>query len=111
MSWDLLFEAFRSEFPDSDYRRGARVLRVEDDGQAAAVTFEDGATDTGDLVVGADGIGSIVRASVAPDSEPIYAGYVAFRGLAPEGHMPTEAVDTLLGRFTFYNAHRTQMLG
>jgi 2-polyprenyl-6-methoxyphenol hydroxylase-like FAD-dependent oxidoreductase len=111
MSWDLLFEAFRSKLPDHCYRRGVRVMSAIDDGHAAKVMLEDGATDSGDLIIGADGIGSSIREFVAPGSLPQYAGYVAFRGLAPETHMPAESRDTLLGRFTFYNAHRLQMLG
>jgi 2-polyprenyl-6-methoxyphenol hydroxylase-like FAD-dependent oxidoreductase len=73
--------------------------------------MENGTTVTGDLVIGADGIGSTIRDTVAPGTAPQYAGYVAFRGLAPETQMPPESADTLLGRFTFYNAYRTQMLG
>jgi 2-polyprenyl-6-methoxyphenol hydroxylase-like FAD-dependent oxidoreductase len=111
MSWDLLFEAFRSQLPAHCYRRGMRVLSATDGEHAATVMMENGATDTGDLIIGADGIGSSIRNLVAPGSAPYYAGYVAFRGLAPETHMPSESANTLLGRFTFYNAHRTQMLG
>jgi 2-polyprenyl-6-methoxyphenol hydroxylase-like FAD-dependent oxidoreductase len=111
MSWDLLFEAFRAELPENNYRVGKRVLSARDDGHTATVTMEDGTTETGDLVVGADGIGSSIRNIVAPGSAPHYAGYVAFRGLAPETLMSPESAEMLLGRFTFYNAHRTQMLG
>jgi 2-polyprenyl-6-methoxyphenol hydroxylase-like FAD-dependent oxidoreductase len=111
ISWDLLFEAFRSKLPDHCYRRGVGVMSAIDDGHAATVRLEDGTADSGDLIIGADGIGSSVRESVAPGSLPRYAGYVAFRGLAPETLMPAESRDTLLDRFTFYNAHRMQMLG
>jgi 2-polyprenyl-6-methoxyphenol hydroxylase-like FAD-dependent oxidoreductase len=111
MSWDLLFEAFRAELPDHCYRRGMRAMSATDDGPTATVVMEDGTTDSGDLVIGADGIGSSMRDLVAPGSVPRYAGYVAFRGLAPETDMPAESADTLLGRFTFYNSTRTQMLG
>ena len=111
MSWDLLFEAFRSELPENCYHRGMRVLSAIQDEHSATVTLEDGTTDTGDLILGADGIGSSIRNLVAPGTEPHYAGYVAFRGLAPETHVPPESASTLLGRFTFYNAPRMQMLG
>jgi 2-polyprenyl-6-methoxyphenol hydroxylase-like FAD-dependent oxidoreductase len=111
MSWDLLFDAFRSELPAHCYRRGMRVLSAASDEHVATVVMEDGTTDAGDLIIGADGIGSSVRDLVVPGSEPRYAGYVAFRGLASETDMPPESADTLLGRFTFYNAPRTQMLG
>jgi 2-polyprenyl-6-methoxyphenol hydroxylase-like FAD-dependent oxidoreductase len=111
MSWDLLFEAFSAKLPGQCYRRGMRAMSATDDGATATVVMEDGTRDSGDLVIGADGIGSSMRDLVAPGSSPRYAGYVAFRGLAPETDMPAESADRLLGRFTFYNATRTQMLG
>jgi 2-polyprenyl-6-methoxyphenol hydroxylase-like FAD-dependent oxidoreductase len=101
MSWDLLFEAFRSELPENCYRRGVHILSATHNEHTATVLMEDGTTDTGDLIVGADGIGSSIRNVVAPRTEPRYAGYVAFRGLAPETHLSPESADTLLGRFTF----------
>jgi 2-polyprenyl-6-methoxyphenol hydroxylase-like FAD-dependent oxidoreductase len=111
ISWDLLFEAFRSELPEDSYRRGASVSSAADDSEAATITLADGTTETADLVIGADGIGSRIREIVCPKSLPSYAGYVAFRGLSPETQLPPADADTLRDRFTFYNAHRTQMLG
>lgn len=111
MSWDLLLEAFRSELPESCYRRGMRVVSMISGEHTAAVTMQDGRTDIADLVLGADGIGSIARKFVAPDTLPQYAGYVAYRGLAPETCLPAESARLLLDRFTFYDAYRTQMLG
>jgi 2-polyprenyl-6-methoxyphenol hydroxylase-like FAD-dependent oxidoreductase len=111
ISWDMLFQAFRSELPESCYRRGMYVVSAEQNGDSARVAMADGTTDSGDLVIGADGIGSRVRDFVAADTEPGYAGYVAFRGLSPESHMPPDSVELVRDRFTFYNAHRTQFLG
>jgi 2-polyprenyl-6-methoxyphenol hydroxylase-like FAD-dependent oxidoreductase len=111
ISWDLLFEAFRAEFPEDSYRRDASVMSATAVGETATISFADGTTETADLVVGADGIGSRMRGIVCPNSLPRYAGYVAFRGLSPETHLPPADAETLRDRFTFYNAHRTQMLG
>ncbi len=111
ISWDLLFEAFRSQFSDTQYKQGYRVLEVSADESSATVRFEDGTSDSADLVVGADGIGSVIRQAVDPGSAPRYAGYAAFRGLAPESSIPAPSSDVLFNRFTFYNAHRTQVLG
>lgn len=46
------------------------------------VTFEDGAEAVADLVIGADGIHSVVR-SKYPQDEAIFSGIVAYRGLIP----------------------------
>src|SRR5256885_11690945 len=43
--------------------------------------FDDGSETRTDLLIGADGLRSTVRAQLIPDAEPRYAGYVAWRGL------------------------------
>ena len=46
-------------------------------------SFENGARCTADLLVGADGIHSAVRAQLFGDEAPLFAGCVAYRGLVP----------------------------
>lgn len=46
------------------------------------LTFYDGTTATADLVIGADGIRSVVRSLYVKDT-PVFSGYVAYRGLPP----------------------------
>jgi 2-polyprenyl-6-methoxyphenol hydroxylase-like FAD-dependent oxidoreductase len=41
-----------------------------------------------ELIVGADGIGSLVRGYVDPDFAPHYLGYIALRGLVPRERLP-----------------------
>jgi salicylate hydroxylase len=50
------------------------------------LTFLDGTTATADLVIGADGIRSVVRSLYVGDT-PIFSGFVAFRGLPPIGQV------------------------
>jgi 2-polyprenyl-6-methoxyphenol hydroxylase-like FAD-dependent oxidoreductase len=111
ISWDLLFSAFRSCVSDARYKRGRAIARVSTGNDRATVNFDDGTSDSSDLVIGADGIGSVVREAVAPGTSPQYAGYAAFRGLAPESYLPVASAPLLSERFTFYNGHRTQFLG
>ncbi len=111
ISWDLLFNAFRSLVKDAQYHSGVSIVRAHSEANSATLHFEDGSSDTADLVIGADGIGSAVRSVVAPGTSPHYAGYAAFRGLAPESQLPEESADVLSDRFTFYDAYRTQVLG
>ena len=111
MSWDLLFQAWRDHVSSQQYHLGRGVASVTSDEDHAAVYLDDGFVDRGDLVIGADGIGSAVRSFVAPESEPQYAGYAAFRGLSTERDLPERSAALLSDRFTFFDAPGLQYLG
>ena len=69
MSWDLLFKAWRDQFPSERYHLGSGVVFLSTAQDHAEVHLSDGSVHRADLVIGADGIGSIVRAMVAPGSK------------------------------------------
>lgn len=69
-------------FGEADVRMGMRCVEVKQDADSATAIFEDGTTATGDLVVGADGIHSVVREYLNGGKvEPRYAGYVNWNGI------------------------------
>ncbi|MDX3384664.1 FAD-dependent oxidoreductase [Streptomyces niveiscabiei] len=70
-------EAVRRGIP---IRYGARLTHVEEQPGAVTAHFADGATATGGLLLGADGLNSVVRQAVAPDARPAYAGQYVFYG-------------------------------
>lgn len=76
----LLMERFGM----ADIRLGMRVVAVDQSADAVQVTFENGETDTADVLIGADGARSLTRAHVlgAP-VERRYSGYTNFNGLVP----------------------------
>ncbi len=59
-------------------RCGAAVSAVD----ARGVTLADGERVDGDAVIGADGIGSVVRPHVCPGARPLDSGYTVVRGIA-----------------------------
>ena len=69
---------------------GSDVVAVEDLGDGARVRLADGAVHETELLVGADGLHSIVRRLVSDDA-PIYDGLVAYRGTIPIAQISAHA--------------------
>lgn len=112
LSWDVLFRTFRERVPDARYRIKDRAVQVQTDIAGATVTYADGQEETADLVIGADGIGSLVREAVSgPQSRPAYVGYATWRGLVPETQVPELARRQLFERFSFYEGPGSHVLG
>jgi 2-polyprenyl-6-methoxyphenol hydroxylase-like FAD-dependent oxidoreductase len=59
-------------------RHGVAVRAIDERGG----TLEDGERVEGDAVIGADGIGSVVREHVCPGAHPLESGYTVIRGIA-----------------------------
>ena len=64
------FQAWRDQISSQQYHLGRGVASVTSAEHHAAVHFDDGSVERGDIVLGADGIGSAVRSFVAPESRP-----------------------------------------
>jgi 2-polyprenyl-6-methoxyphenol hydroxylase-like FAD-dependent oxidoreductase len=69
----------------ADVRLSARFVGLEQDGRGVTAAFADGRREHGNLLVGADGIHSQVRACLLGDLLR-YAGYVGWRGAAVFRH-------------------------
>ncbi|MEU1034840.1 NAD(P)/FAD-dependent oxidoreductase [Streptomyces mirabilis] len=71
-------------------RRGTRLASVENGRDGVTARFTDGSTATGDLLIGADGLNSTVRESIAPRTQPCFAGESVFYGYADEAPLIAE---------------------
>jgi salicylate hydroxylase len=60
-----------------------RCVGVTGDGAGARLRFADGGTAYADVVVGADGIRSVVREALLGPQDARFTGYLAYRGLVP----------------------------
>ncbi|MFI9270997.1 FAD-dependent oxidoreductase [Kitasatospora sp. NPDC052896] len=78
-------------------RYAARLTSVTESATGVTVTFADGDSASGDLVVGADGLHSTVRSQLDPTAAgPDYAGQRVFYGYTTEAAAPDDAA----GRIT-----------
>src|SRR5260370_37014279 len=91
----------RDAFPGERYHRGMTLARVEQRAGGVIAHFAGGATATGELLIGADGLRSSVRQQFLPDLAPLYAGYVAWRALIAEEANPASVPPDLLAYMLF----------
>ncbi|WP_312144722.1 FAD-dependent monooxygenase [Brevundimonas sp.] len=110
-SWDALYGALRDSVGQRRYHADHPAEYAFTDGFGAGVVLRDGMHVEADLVIGADGMGSVVRSAVLPRPRaPQYAGYVAWRALIEESALPSVSA-VLRDRFAFYDAPGEQALG
>jgi len=65
-----------------------KVLGYEDKGDRVVVNIEGGAAQEGELLVGADGLWSQVRAQLVGDGKPRVSGHIAYRAVIPTPQVP-----------------------
>jgi 2-polyprenyl-6-methoxyphenol hydroxylase-like FAD-dependent oxidoreductase len=80
---------------------GKTCIGYEQDGSSATALFEDGTSARGDIVVGADGLRSTIRAQALGEEQPRYAGFSVVRCLVTVGEdnpLPRGVFRMLWGR-------------
>ncbi|MCX4460258.1 FAD-dependent monooxygenase [Streptomyces sp. NBC_01728] len=87
-----LLGAVRSAVPHEGIRLGARCTSVEPRPDGALLRFADGSQVEADVVIGADGVHSVVRGAVAEPAPPEYSGICAFRTVVPAHAAPEFAL-------------------
>jgi 2-polyprenyl-6-methoxyphenol hydroxylase-like FAD-dependent oxidoreductase len=70
-----------------------RLLGLEGQPTGVGLTFANGARRDAELVIGADGIHSLVRRALYGDDNPAYTGQMVWRALLPGSDVPAEVLE------------------
>jgi len=110
-SWNRLFEMLMGAIGPEHCHLGKDLQQVSQSDAAVTARFADGTSQTADLLIGADGFRSAVRAQFLPRTLPQYAGYVAWRGLADERVVAPVLGQEIFERLSFCLPPGEQFLG
>jgi 2-polyprenyl-6-methoxyphenol hydroxylase-like FAD-dependent oxidoreductase len=110
-SWSRLYAMLSSVWDAQRMIFGASVASVVQNTSSVRVQCEDGRSFEADLVIAADGIRSTVRAQLAPQVQPQYAGYVAWRGVCEEAVLSQLTLKTVFDTFGFGVPTGEQLIG
>ena len=86
-----LLDAVRASVPPERVRLGARCVGVDARTDGATLRFADGSRAEADVVVGADGVHSVIRGAVTTPGPAEYSGMCAYRALVPAEDAPAFA--------------------
>jgi salicylate hydroxylase len=86
-----LLDAIRAAVPTDRIRLGARCTGVETQDSGVRLHFADGSIADADVVIGADGVHSVIRGSLTTPAPPEYSGMCAFRAIVPATDAPAFA--------------------
>ena len=92
---DLLAAKVRDLDRDA-IRLNKRVTGFREDGTSVELRFADGGSASGDLLIGADGLKSVVRQQITQTVPATYTGDVAWRVTLPAERVPRGLVDEVM---------------
>jgi 2-polyprenyl-6-methoxyphenol hydroxylase-like FAD-dependent oxidoreductase len=100
-----LQKALLGSVDSTRYRLGVAVTSLSQREGSVSIGFSDGGTADYDLAIGADGIGSTVRALAIGATAPRYCGQVAWRALAPIRRKDADEIQFWLGDGFFFTTY------
>lgn len=87
-----LHEALASRVPADRIHLDRKLAGIAETGDGVSLRFADGATETADAVVAADGVHSVVREALFGHENPRYTGRAAYRATFPASLMGKNAM-------------------
>ena len=110
-SWSLLYNLLRDAFPAQNFHAGRNVTSIVGSSDGAAAILDDGTRFEGDLLIGADGMRSVVRRALFPMVEPRYVGYLAWRGMLEERQASPQFVEDCFSALNFSFPKGEELIG
>jgi salicylate hydroxylase len=112
-----LLDALAAALPENIVELGARCESVDGDSGVVTARFRDGSEIEADAIVGADGIHSVVRASLFGEDAPRFTGKICYRSViavdaVPGGPPPQENVIWMgpHGAIVVYRVRRGELI-
>jgi 2,6-dihydroxypyridine 3-monooxygenase len=97
-AWNAVYRHLFDALGAENYRLGHAMVGIEADG---IVRFTNGHVEKADLVVVADGVASTARRRLLPGVDPVYSGYVGWRGTVTESQLSHETFGVLGDAITY----------
>ena len=78
-----LLDVLAAAVPPDVVSLGQRCVSIDADGEVAVARFADGSSAEADVIVGADGIHSVVRTALFGPDAPRFTGKICYRSVIP----------------------------
>jgi 2,6-dihydroxypyridine 3-monooxygenase len=109
-SYFELYRGLLDAFGTEHYHLSTELAHLDNRDHEVTLSLTTGDTMTADLVVCADGIRSTGRRIMVPEAEPVYAGYVAWRGTIDRDELSSDTVSILQDAITYRILPRGHLL-
>lgn len=110
-SWNTIYRILHSALPKECYHLGISVHSYKNLKDGVEVIFQGEPPQKYDLLIGADGIRSNIRAQLCPKTKPLYSGYIVWRAVADERDLNMSLEPEFIDSFGFYLPEGLQVLG
>lgn len=100
----VLVAALQARAPNC-LHANSRVVSYQETDQMVSLSLENGATVSGDCLLGADGINSTIRAHLLGETKPNFTGNVAWRVVVPTAALPNNWMDRVVTNFVGPKRH------